>query len=147
VLVQRTTAKEQKKRLIAAILPEDFIRKYDGVVVENHLNMIRPSAGKPSIFPHVITAILKTRALDMTFRCISGSVAVSAFELNTLPMPSPDDMKAIEKLLRTGAAREMIEETVARIYGVEGWFVSEPDKIVTFSRGGERKVRHLFELV
>jgi adenine-specific DNA-methyltransferase len=46
--------------------------------------MIRPSAGKPSIFPHVISAILNTMALDIAFRCISGSVAVSAFELNTL---------------------------------------------------------------
>ncbi len=119
VLVQRTTAKEQKKRLIAALLPEDFIRKYDGVVVENHLNMIRPSAGKPSILPHVIAAILNTRALDMAFRCISGSVAVSAFELNNLPLPSPDDMKALEKLLRNGAVRETVEETVARIYGVK----------------------------
>lgn len=119
VLVQRTTAKEQKKRLIAAILPADFIRRYDGVVVENHLNMIKPSAGKPGFFLHVIAAILNTRALDIAFRCISGSVAVSAFELNTLPMPSPSEMKALERLLRNGAGQEVIEETVARIYGVE----------------------------
>jgi adenine-specific DNA-methyltransferase len=82
--------------------------------------MIRPSAGKPSTFLHVIATIFNTKALDIAFRCISGSVAVSAFELNTLPLPSPDDMKAIEKLLRNGAAPEMIEKKVARIYGVEG---------------------------
>jgi hypothetical protein len=108
-------------------------------VVENHLNMIRPSAGNPSTFLHVIAAIFNTKALDIAFRCISGSVAVSAFELNTLPLPSPDDMKAIETLLQNEAAREMVEETVARIYGVENWFVSEPDKIVILKQGGKKK--------
>ncbi|MFH7191489.1 methylase, partial [Klebsiella pneumoniae] len=47
VLVQRTTAKEQSRRLIAAELPAAFIQQHKAVVVENHLNMIRPLAGKP----------------------------------------------------------------------------------------------------
>jgi len=119
VLVQRTTAKEQKRRLIAALLPEEFIEKYGGVVVENHLNMIRSSEDKPGISPKVITAILNTKTLDFAFRCISGSVAVSAYELNALPMPSPEQMKALERLLKLEAARDKIEETVARIYGVD----------------------------
>jgi adenine-specific DNA-methyltransferase len=93
VLVQRTTAKEQKRRLIAALLPVEFIGKHSGVVVENHLNMIRSSGKKPDISLDVITAILNTKTLDIAFRCISGTVAVSAFELNTLPMPSAEQMK------------------------------------------------------
>ncbi|RJQ61799.1 MAG: hypothetical protein C4530_05740 [Desulfobacteraceae bacterium] len=119
VLVQRTTSKEQKRRLIAAVLPLEFIRKYGGVVVENHLNIIRPSEEKRSIPPDVITAILNTKALDIAFRCISGSVAVSAFELNALPMPAPEQMQMIEKLLRSGALRDKIERAVANIYGIE----------------------------
>lgn len=118
VLVQRTTAKEQKRRLIAALLPEEFIEEYGGVVVENHLNMIRSSEDKPGISPKVINAILNTKTLDFAFRCISGSVAVSAYELNALPMPSPEQMKALEKLMELGAARKEIETTVARIYGI-----------------------------
>lgn len=35
VLVQRTTAKEQARRLIAAELPAEFIAKHGGVVVES----------------------------------------------------------------------------------------------------------------
>lgn len=119
VLIQRTTAKEQKRRLIAALLPEEFVRTQGGVVVENHLNMIKSSVSNPGISPDIIAEILNTRVLDLAFRCISGSVAVSAYELNTLPMPSPDQMKVIEKLLRSGATQETIEKTVARIYGVE----------------------------
>ena len=42
-LVQRTTAKEQNRRLIAAELPASFIKKHGAVVVENHVNMVRPA--------------------------------------------------------------------------------------------------------
>ncbi len=51
--------------------------------------------------------------------CISGTVAVSAFELNTLPMPSPEQMKTLERMLRRGAARDIMDKTVAKIYEIE----------------------------
>jgi hypothetical protein len=104
--------------LIAALLPEEFIREYGGVVVENHLNLIKPPKDGSAISPHVISAILNTKTVDTAFRCISGSVAVSAFELNALPMPAPDQMLMLEKLIGRGTAREEIERAVARIYGV-----------------------------
>jgi hypothetical protein len=119
VLVQRTTAKEQKRRLIAALLPEAFLKDHGGVVVENHLNMIKPLPGKALISPATIAALLNTKALDLAFRCISGSVAVSAYELNTLPLPSPEQAKAIETLIQGGAPPETIETLIARIYGME----------------------------
>ncbi|MEW6663805.1 MAG: N-6 DNA methylase [Thermodesulfobacteriota bacterium] len=119
VLVQRTTAKEQKRRLIAAVLPEKFVKKHGGVVVENHLNIIRPSTAKSDVSPDLIAAILNTKALDMAFRCINGSMAVSAFELHALPMPAPNQMMQIKRLLRGRATQKTIERTVARIYGVE----------------------------
>jgi hypothetical protein len=119
VLVQRTTAKEQKRRLIAALLPESFVHNHGGVVVENHLNMIKPIPGKASIFPATIAVLLNTGALDLAFRCISGSVAVSAYELNSLPLPSPEQMKAIETLVEGGAPPKIVENLIARIYGVE----------------------------
>ena len=37
ILLQRTTAKEQCRRLIAAELPASFIEEHGAVVVENHL--------------------------------------------------------------------------------------------------------------
>ena len=119
VLVQRTTAKEQKRRLIAALLPESFVNRHGGVVVENHINMIKPIPGKASISPATIAALLNTRALDLAFRCISGSVAVSAYELNSLPLPSPEQIKEIETLVEGGAPPKIVENLIARIYGVE----------------------------
>ena len=119
VLVQRTTAKEQKRRLIAALLPEAFVHNYGGVVVENHLNMIKPIPGKAMVSPTVIAALLNTKTLDQVFRCISGSVAVSIYELNALPLPSPGQIKLIENLLWNEVPQEMIESAVSRIYGVK----------------------------
>lgn len=119
VLVQRTTAKEQKRRLIAALLPETFVKSHGGVVVENHLNMIKPIPRKALVSSATISTLLNTKALDLAFRCISGSVAVSAYELNTLPLPSPEQIKAIEKLIQSGTSQKIIESLIARIYGVE----------------------------
>ncbi|MHB8910911.1 MAG: HsdM family class I SAM-dependent methyltransferase [Syntrophales bacterium] len=119
ILVQRTTAKEQKRRLIAALLPDAFVKDHGGVVVENHLNMVKPIPGKALVSPTTMAALLNARALDLAFRCISGSVAVSAYELNSLPLPSPEQMKAIETLVEGGRSSETIGNLVARIYGVE----------------------------
>ena len=116
VLLQRTTAKEQCRRLIAAELPEQFIRKHGAVVVENHLNMIKPLNGTPNVSAAALAALLNSDVVDQVFRCINGSVAVSAYELQALPLPSPDDVKDIEELVETRARREILEQAVERLY-------------------------------
>lgn len=116
VLVQRTTAKEQARRLIAAELPAGFIRKHRAVVVENHLNMVRPVNGKTNVTPAALATVLNSAIVDEAFRCISGSVAVSAFELEALPLPSAAAMRAIEALLAGGAASEAIEAQIRALY-------------------------------
>ena len=119
VLLQRTTAKEQCRRLIAAELPEQFIKKHGAVVVENHLNMIKPLSGTPNVSVAALAALLNSDVVDQVFRCINGSVAVSAYELQALPLPAPEDVKDIEELLQTRARREVVEQTVERLYGGE----------------------------
>ena len=116
VLLQRTTAKEQCRRLIAAELPEQFIRKHGAVVVENHLNMIKPLNGAPKVSAAALAALLNSDVVDQVFRCINGSVAVSAYELQALPLPSPDDAKNIEMLVETRPGREVVEQAVERLY-------------------------------
>jgi adenine-specific DNA-methyltransferase len=116
VLLQRTTAKEQSRRLIAAALPQDLIAQHGGVVVENHLNMVRPVNGAPSVSPAAVAAILNSEIADLAFRCISGSVAVSAFELEALPVPSSSEMSSIERLITVGAKPETIDRRLRAIY-------------------------------
>jgi adenine-specific DNA-methyltransferase len=115
VLLQRTTAKEQPRRLIAAVLPEDFIAKHGLVVVENHLNMVRP-VGQPSVDPETVAVFLNSLAADRVFRCISGSVAVSAFELEAMPLPSVATMKELSELVHAGSSKGEIADACARLY-------------------------------
>ena len=121
VLVQRTTAKEQCRRLIAAVLPAPFLEEHGAVVVENHLNMVRPQNGTPEVAPAAVAAVLNSNVADQVFRCINGSVAVSAYELAALPLPAPEGMGEIEALVARGAGRDTIEKAVARAYGCGAW--------------------------
>lgn len=117
VLVQRTTAKEQPRRLIAAELTKTFMKAHKGVIVENHLNMVRASA-EPKVSGAAVAAILNSDVIDQVFRCISGSVAVSAFELEALPLPAAGAMKTIEELVARKATRGEIELAFREVYGL-----------------------------
>jgi adenine-specific DNA-methyltransferase len=115
ILVQRTTAKEQARRLVAAALPGDFVAEHGSVVVENHLNMLRPT--RPSqVPPDVLAAFINSAAADAAFRCVSGSVAVSAYELEALPLPPAESLGELTRLVRRGGGKPEIEAVCARLY-------------------------------
>ncbi len=116
VLLQRTTAKEQARRLIAAEMPRSFVERHRGVVVENHLNMVRASGPSPGVPPSAIAALLNCAVVNSAFRCINGSVAVSAFELEQLPLPPPEVMAQLAALVRAGASARAIELLIASAY-------------------------------
>jgi hypothetical protein len=120
VLVQRTTSKEQGRRLVAAVLPQTFLDLHGGVVIENHLNMVyarSPSLARVSV--DTISALLNTEVVDQVFRCISGSVAVSAYEMNALPLPSLEQLLDLEKMLVCGTPKKVaVDRLVSSFYGV-----------------------------
>lgn len=118
VLLQRTTSKEQPRRLIAATLPADFLAHHGAVVVENHLNMIRPATANPPVSHEVLAAFLNGDAADRAFRCVSGSVAVSAYELESLPLPDPGELEPLRRLIAARANAAAIEAECDRLYGV-----------------------------
>lgn len=118
ILVQRTTAKEQKRRIISAILPAAFIDKYNAVVVENHLNIIKPINKDVRISLKTLMYILNSKALDIVFRSINGSVAVSAYEIKSLPLPDDSLLQILENMIAANVSREKIENQINRIYGV-----------------------------
>lgn len=118
VLVQRTTSKEQDRRLLAAILPASFLKEHGGAVIENHLNMVYPNRKATAVSPATISVLLNSKAVDRAFRCISGSVAVSAYELNSIPLPSPEQLVELEKLIKRRASKATLESAVDRFYGV-----------------------------
>jgi adenine-specific DNA-methyltransferase len=91
VLVQRTTAPEQTRRLIAADLSPSTLALLGGrVVVENHVNVLRPTMAAPLLDRATLARVLHTTTMDRLMRCISGSVAVSSYELGSLPLPAAE---------------------------------------------------------
>ncbi len=137
ILVQRTTAKEQKRRIIAAVIPNSFVLEYPGFVVENHLNMVYSMTSRPRFALRTLTALLNSGALDQAFRCINGSVAVSAYELNSLPLPNTDQMRSLQELVLSGAANCEIEILIASFYSGNGAkYATAPNR----SRSDHRKM-------
>jgi adenine-specific DNA-methyltransferase len=94
VVMQRTTAPEQPRRLVGAVLDNRTLADWGGaVVVENHVNVLRQSSCDGPMSPRLLAALLATPTLDGLYRCLTGSVAVSAYELEALPLPPPTVLK------------------------------------------------------
>ncbi len=112
VLVQRTTSPEQHRRLTAAELDQDTLDKFGGrVVIENHVNILRPTHASPLLTRASLARILQTRTMDRVIRCISGSIAVSSYEIDNLPLPSAAVLASWECL-----EGEILEQAVAAAY-------------------------------
>lgn len=88
VLIQRTTAPEQARRLVAADLTDADLKEWGGrIVVENHVNVLRPTMDAPLLTRATLVAVLSTVTMDRVIRSLSGSVAVSAYEIESIPFP------------------------------------------------------------
>ncbi|MFJ1595997.1 Eco57I restriction-modification methylase domain-containing protein [Streptomyces sp. NPDC088261] len=116
ILVQRTTAPEQSRRLVAALLSQEALNERNGrVTVENHVNVLRPTVPEPELTHEAMTRLLATKTLDRVVRCISGSVALSAYELESIPLPDRDVVRTWNEL-----EGEALEGAVASAYRLEG---------------------------
>jgi len=115
VLVQRTTAPEQQRRLNAAQLTPAALTEWGGrIVVENHVNLLRSTTTTPALSADLLTRLLATSTIDRLLRCLSGSVAVSAYELEALPLPARESLQRWES-----ATAEELEHLVAEAYRPE----------------------------
>ncbi len=112
LLIQRTTSKEQARRVVSAILPESVIRQHGAVAVENHLNMVVASESAPRVPMATLAAFFATETADRVIRCINASVALSASELEAMPLPSPT---AINRAM----AASNTELAVRKLYGID----------------------------
>ena len=130
VLLQRTTSKEQQKRLVAAVLPSSFIKDHGAAVIENHLNVIEPVAADNKVVPpEMIAFLLNSPLLDQIFRCISGSVAVSAYEIEAMPLPDPELIIRMGKNEKLEMNHEQFEKVLLLLLGVRLPGLSQNRKI------------------
>ena len=81
------------------------------VAVENHVHMLVPAVDAPPVSMAQLGKFFASVAADRAFRCISGSVAVSATELESLPLPSVADV-----LIALQSAN--LEAAFCHLYGI-----------------------------
>lgn len=116
VLLQRTTSREQFRRLNATPLPTSMIDEFGAVAIENHVQILEPVSERAPVSLKTLAAFLNSNVADALFRCVSGSVSVSAFELNALPLPAPDKLCHLDALVARPASAEEIDHEIQRLY-------------------------------
>jgi len=101
VLVRRFSAKEEKKRLVAAPLISNLLKsKFVGI--ENHINYIYRKVGKLSEIETLgLAAILNNSLLDSYFRVFNGNTQVSATELRNLPLPASHVIERVGSFIKS----------------------------------------------
>lgn len=106
VALQRVTSPDQPRRLVGAPVSKLLMKKFGGVVGENHVVFLEQVDSKPKFAPSKLAAVLRSDLIDRLFRCISGVVNVSIFELNQLPLPDP--VRLHKELARTKDVNEAV---------------------------------------
>lgn len=86
VLVQRTSSNSQSRRLTAAAMPEDFLRRYEGFVGENHVIILVPTRAD-AVSPERLAAVLNGPQANAMLSRICGSASISVRVLESLPLP------------------------------------------------------------
>ncbi len=99
VLVRRLTAKEESKRVVAALLQEGQLG-FDELGLENHLNYFhRDGSGLDRSLGLGLTRYLNSSFVDRYIRLFSGHTQINASDLRALRYPS------VEQLLELAAAK------------------------------------------
>jgi adenine-specific DNA-methyltransferase len=94
IVLQRTSNRRQKRRLIAAMVRQADAIGGRGFVTENHTIIIVPDPAKRQELPlRMVCRLLNTAAVDARFHRISGSVSVSTKALRELPLPAAADVR------------------------------------------------------
>ena len=95
LVLQRTTNRRQKRRLIAGVIRQKSVPGGRGFVSENHTILVLPDPDRPQRIPlRTLCRLLNTAAIDGRFRRISGSVSVSTKVLRDLPLPAASAVSA-----------------------------------------------------
>ncbi len=101
VLVRRFSAKEERRRVSAAVLaPVDLPAHIAAVGIENHLNVFHADgAGLDASLARGLCAYLNSTLVDDYVRSFSGHTQINATDLRQLQYPAPDDLVALGEAL------------------------------------------------
>jgi adenine-specific DNA-methyltransferase len=96
VILQRTSNRRQKRRIVAGLIRQDQVPGKRGFVSENHTILILPDPNRPQAIPlTMLCRLLNTSAVDARFRRISGTVSISTKALRLLPLPAARELSRV----------------------------------------------------
>ena len=88
VVMQRTSARDQKRRVIAAAISKGFLAQHRGFVAENHvLVLIKERSDAPQ--PERLAAVLNSSTVSLAMNRMCGSASIPLASLNRLRLPHP----------------------------------------------------------
>lgn len=103
VLVKRFSAKEEKRRMVAAVYDPERLpdapegghpNGYPSVGFENHLNYYHQEGeGLPRNLARGLAAFLNSTLVDLYFRQFSGHTQVNATDLKNIKYPSREELE------------------------------------------------------
>lgn len=111
VVVQRTSSRAQRRRLVAAALPRGFAKRHGGFVGENHVVVLEPTSGHPVVGRRALARLLNSEFMRDLYSTTSGTSAVTTAGLESLRLPDPRILKASSK------KRRSFETTVRLAFG------------------------------
>jgi adenine-specific DNA-methyltransferase len=95
VLLRRFSAKEDARRLVAAVF-DGIDSRFEYVGIENHLNYLhRSGRGLDLDEAHGLAALLNSELLDRFFRIANGNTQVSAAEIRSLRLPRLERIRSL----------------------------------------------------
>lgn len=116
VLVKRFTAKEERRRVVAAVYDPTHIPS-DYAAFENHLNFYHiRGAGLPVNLAKGLAAFLNSTLVDSYFRQFSGHTQVNATDLRSLRYPARNKLVMVGKRIgKTFPAQEQLDRLVEEV--------------------------------
>lgn len=98
VALQRTSNRDQARRLNAASIPAKFRAAHKkGFVAENHVIVIEALRAKPRVSPKKLAMLLNAAVVNERFSAVCGSFSVSAKLLQRLALPDPASVSKLRK--------------------------------------------------
>jgi adenine-specific DNA-methyltransferase len=105
IVIQRTTNNSQNRRLIAACVDFQVVKKWGGFVSENHTIVI---SGDDAATINALCILLNSKGVDARYRQLSGTASISVTLLRRLDLPSPQALNAA--LARNKNIEQAVEE-------------------------------------